>query len=122
MDQSDINVGAMLGQKAHAGSVVNSKADPGNGIKGTHICPPPPPVLDFNRYTSSFNTIDIIFCIMQLLLSNFSHQIAPESVSEHKNTKKVWGACPHRRCEVYGSYMPTLFLIPGSAHQQMPIV
>ena len=43
MDQSDINVGAMLGQKAHAGSVVNSKADPGNGIKGTHICPPPPP-------------------------------------------------------------------------------
>ena len=43
MDQSDIDVGAMLGQKAHAGSVVNSKADPGNGIKGTHICPHPPP-------------------------------------------------------------------------------
>ena len=60
---------------------------------------------------------------MQLLLSNFSHQIAPESVSKHKNAKMIWGACPHTHpgmCEVYESYMPTLFSIPGSAHQQMP--
>ena len=44
MDQSNIDVGAMLGQKLKSlGSVVNSKKDLGNGIKGTHMCPPPPP-------------------------------------------------------------------------------
>ena len=58
--------------------------------------PPPPPrfwIYD-TLLASSPNTIDIILCIMQLLLSNFSPQIAPESVSEHKNAKKVWGHVP----------------------------
>ena len=53
--------------------------------------PPPSPrfwILIDTLLASSPNTIDIIFCIMQLLLSNFSPQIAPES---HKNAKKVWG-------------------------------
>ena len=82
--------------------MVNSEADPGNGIKGTHMSPPPLPVLDL-RYTASFKPqyniyiyiyIDIIFCIMQLLLSNFFQNLSL-SIKMPKRSGGGGGACPH---------------------------